>query len=242
MADPVLLSFEKHGKLRLSDSRDFTQFKSQHLVPVVFQEFYSLAAELPLVFVRNSETGGFLPVAMMGLRKGSNLFCQNSSWQQPFLPSSFTLAPLSLHKLQSDTDDAVVAIDEESKLLSESVGESLFQSNGEFSNYLQKRIDQIVTVTKQSLQAVTLCQFLADKNLLKTGLLALQYDDSSPRYEVEGVYTIDEDMLEKIADEEYLELRRRGLISLIYSHLTSLSKFKRLLLLQNQVDTESHQR
>ncbi|MBT8146507.1 MAG: SapC family protein, partial [Gammaproteobacteria bacterium] len=67
MAEPVLLNFEKHGKLLLSECRDFSQFKSQHLVPIVFQEFYPLATEFPLVFVRTSSSGDFVPTALMGL-------------------------------------------------------------------------------------------------------------------------------------------------------------------------------
>ena len=55
---------------------------------------------------------------------------------------------------------------------------------------------------------------------------------------MEGVYSIDEDVLGKLSDVEYLELRRRGLIPLIYSHLASLHQFERLLRLQNQSDRE----
>lgn len=238
MAKPVPLSFEKHGGLRLSDVSDFTQFKSQHLVPVVLQEFYALATEFPIVFVRNGETGDFVPVAMMGLIKGKNLYCQKPDWPSAFTPSSFTLTPLSVLQLGSGDDDSVIAIDEESPLLSDSVGEPLFQANGDFSNYLQTRIKHVETVTRQSLQASVLCQVLADKKLLKTRLLTLQFSETSPRYETEGVYSIDEDVLEKLSDTEYMELRRRGLIPLIYSHLTSLHQFERLLRLQDQSDKE----
>ena len=173
MAEPVLLSFEKHGGLRLSDCSDFTQFKSQHLVPVVFHELHALATEFPIVFVRNSETGDFVPVAMMGLSKGKNLYCQKPDWPSAFIPTSFTLIPLSVHQLGSGDDDAVIAIDEESPLLSDSVGAPLFQANGDFTNYLQTRINHVVTVTRQSLQAAALCRFLADEKLLKTRLLTL---------------------------------------------------------------------
>jgi hypothetical protein len=238
MAEPVLLSFEKHGKLRLSDSSDFTQFKSQHLVPVVLQELYALATEFPIVFVRNGETGDFVPVAMMGLSKGKNLYCQKPSWPAAFTPTAFTLAPLSVKELGAGEDDFVMAIDEESPLLSDSVGAPLFEANGDLTEYLQTRIKHVVTVTRQSLQAAALCQFMVDKNLFHTRLLTLQRSENSPRYEVEGVYSIDEDVLEKLSDADYMELRGRGLISIIYSHLTSLHQFERLLRLQNQADKE----
>jgi hypothetical protein len=239
MSEPVLLSFEKHGKLRLGEEKDFTQFKSQHLVPVVFQEFYALATQFPLIFVRNSNTGDFVPAALMGLSKGKNLFCQQPQWQAAFVPTSFTLAPLSVHRLQPDSNEAVIAIDEKSNLLSESVGEPLFQADGDYTAYLQKRIDHVVNVTRQSLQALALCRFLAEKKLFRSRTLNFQYSDTSPKYELEGVFVIDEEALEKLGDEEFLELRRRGLLPLIYSHLTSLHQLSRLLRLQHQSDRQA---
>ena len=241
MSEPTLLDFKKHGKLRLSENRDFTQFRSQHLVPVVFQEFYTMATECPLIFVRNSNSGDFVPTALMGLSKNNNVFCQQPEWPSSFVPSGFTLAPFSAHRVEPGSDKAVIAIDEESKLLDESTGEPMFDADGNFTPYLQKRIDHVFDITRQSLQALTLCKLLADKNLLKTGTLRFQYNAESPKYELEGVYTIDEEAVQKLSDEEFLDLRQRGLIPLIYAHLTSLHQLSRLLRLQHKVDMEGRE-
>jgi len=236
MSEPIALAFEKHGNLRLNDRNDFTQFKSQYLVPVVLHEFSTLATDFPLVFVRNSSTGDFVPTALMGLREGVNLFCQQPEWPATFIPSTFMLPPFSAHRMQPETDEAVIVIDEESDLLSTSAGEPLFDADGKFTPYLQKRIDQVIEVTKHSLQSLNLCKYIAKMNLLKTGTLSLQYSASTPKYELEGVYTIDEEAVQKLNDEEYLELRRRGLIPMIYSHLTSLHHLTRIIRLQNKKD------
>ena len=241
MSDPVAISYEKHGKLRLSENKDFTKFESQHLVPVVLQEFYTLATEFPLIFVRNSSSGDFVPVALMGLRKNQNLFCRTPEWHSAFVPSTFTVPPLSAHRIQADSDEAVIALDEESDLVSESVGEPMFDEEGNFTSYLQNRIDHVIDITRQSLQSLSLCKLLAEKNLLKTGTLRFQYNQTSPKYELEGVYTIDEEALQKLSDEEYLDFRRRGLIPLIYSHLTSLHQLSRLMRLQHQADLEENE-
>lgn len=238
MAEPVPLSFEQHGKLRLSELRDFTRFGSQHLVPVVFQEFYELATEFPLVFVRNSESGNFVPVAMMGLARGRNLYCQTPQWTLNFVPTSFTLTPLSLVRTDSGSEEAIVCVDQDSPLLSESAGEPMFNADGTHTDYLQKRIDHVTRITHQSLQAAALCQLLAEKKLLRTRPLSLQKSAAAPRYEVEGVFTIDEEALEALDDKEFLTLRQRGLLPLIYSHLTSLQQFGRLLSLQTLSDQQ----
>jgi hypothetical protein len=141
-------------------------------------------------------------------------------------------------ELGAGEDDFVMAIDEDSPLLSDSEGTPLFDANGDLTEHLQTRIKHVVTITRQSLQASALCKFMMDKNLFQTRRLTLQFSENSPRYELEGVYSIDEDVIEKLSDEDYLELRRRGLISIIYSHLTSLHQFERLLRLQNESDKE----
>jgi len=236
MSKPVLLNFEKHGTLRLSDSKDFTSHKAKNFVPVVFQEFYALATEFPLVFVRNKQTGDFVPGAMMGLNKGVNLYCQTSEWQPVFIPSTFMLAPLSVSRLEPSSDKADISIDEQSPLLSETVGELLYQSDGLATDYLKKRIDHAVKVTRQSIQAVELCRYLAEKRLLVSQSLKLQHTQNSPRYAVEGVFMIDEKALESLSNEEFQELRERGLLPLIYSHLTSLQQIGRLTRLQHEAD------
>lgn len=237
MSEPAALNFEKHGKLCLSNCKDFTQHKSQYLVPVVLHEFSTLATDFPLVFVRNKDTGDFVPTALMGLRKGVNLFCQTPEWPATFIPSTFMLTPFSAHRV-SDTDEAVIAIDEKSDLFSTSVGEPLFHADGKFTPYLQRRIDQVIEVTAHSLQSLNMCKYIAELNLLKTGTLSLQYNASAPKYELEGVYTIDEEAMQKLEDAEYLELRRRGLIPMIYSHLTSLHQLTRIIRLQHKLDQE----
>lgn len=238
MSEPTALDFEKHGNLRLSESQDFTQFKSQYLVPVVLHEFSTLATDFPLVFVRNSGTGDFVPTALMGLREGVNLFCQQPEWPATFIPSTFLLPPFSAHRTQVESEEAVIAIDEESELLSTSMGEPLFDADGKYTPYLQKRIDQVIEVTRHSLQSLNLCKYIAKMNLLKTGTLSLQYNSSAPKYELEGVYTIDEEAIQKLSDEDYLELRRRGLVPMIYSHLTSLHQLTRIIRLQHKKDQE----
>lgn len=235
-SEPVTLSVEKHGALRLKPLQDYRLFKHLHLVPVVFQEFYGLATEFPLVFVRNSETGEFIPVAMMGLSQGKNLYCQTAQWEPVVLPSSFTLTPFSVQQLAENDADTVIGIDEDSPLLSESEGERLFDDEGNRSQLLQQRIDRVIEVTKQSLQARAVCAQLAEQKLLVTKPLKLQDNPQTPRYEVEGVYLIDEDALDKLDDEAFRALRSRGMLPIIYSHLTSLQQIRRLARKQFRFD------
>ena len=230
------LSAEKHGKLRLVEQTDFSDHREENLVPVVFQEFSALATEFPLVFVRNKKTGDFMPSALMGLDKGVNLYCQTTSWRPTFIPTSFTLAPLMVARLGSKAEDSEIVIDEHSPLLSETTGESLFDTDGEPTKCLETKIDNVVKITGQSLQAVEICRYLAENKFLISRTLKLQHSDKSRRYEIEGVFVVDEQMLKNVPDKKFQELRDRGLLAMIYAHLVSLQQVHKLTRMQHQFD------
>jgi len=238
MSEPVPLSFERHGKLKLSEPENYQRFASENLVPVVFQEFYKLATEFPLVFVRHKQSSELIPVAMMGFKKGTNVYCQGAHWGPSYLPASFTVAPFLVTRLDLEKEeiDADVSVDEDSPLLNEVIGEALYDANGEQTEFLKKRIEHVVTVTKQTLQARAMTRRLVDKNLLRSRPMSIQYSQDSPKYELDGIYTIDEEALEALGGEEYLKLRQRGLLPLIYAHLSSLHQISRLARLQFQAD------
>ncbi len=236
MAEPEVLSYKQHGKLRLKEPADYTAFAKQHLVPVVLQEFYGLACEFPLLFVKNSETGEFVPVALMGLKQGVNLFCQRAPWRSSFVPSHFHTGPLLVSGLAPDSDEAVVCLDPDHPLVSESEGEPMFLPSGDQSEMLQRKVEQITRITRQTLQSRAVCAFLAKKRLFQSRPLKLQVARDAPRYEVDGVYLVDEQRLEQLEDGEFLELRRHGLLPALYAHLTSLQQLGRLARKQHEAD------
>jgi hypothetical protein len=118
MSSVAPLQNDKHGKLRIIDSDDFRRYKDSHLVPVITQDFFVLAVEFPLVFVKNGSADQFVPVAVMGLREGHNLYCQTATWKAEVVPARFSSAPFSLAKVDPEGKQLGVLIDEGSEMLS----------------------------------------------------------------------------------------------------------------------------
>ena len=234
----VPLTYENHGRLRLIEQRDFSGHREENFVPVVFQEFSAMATEFPLVFVRNKKTGDFMPSALMGLDQATNLYCQTATWQPTFIPTSFTLEPFAVTQLGSGVGDSEIALDQNSPLLSETSGEKLYLEDGAATDYLKAKKENVVKITEQSLQAVEICRYLAEKKLLVSRTLKLQYSEESRKYEIEGVFVIDDKIFKNLPDKEFRELRDRGLLAMIYAHLVSLQQIHRLSRLQYQFDKE----
>ncbi|MCB1665440.1 MAG: SapC family protein [Pseudomonadales bacterium] len=236
MSSPVPLQNDRHGKLKVVQSSDFRRYKNNHLVAVVIQDFFTLAVEFPLVFVKINKSEDFIPVAMMGLRDGMNLYCQTEEWKAGVAPMSFNNAPFAIARVDPNSDQLIVLVDEESPLLSETTGEPLFDAEGKRSEYFEKRIENLVKVAEQTRNTQELCKRLTEKNLLTTQQIHLQHRPDGTRYNIDGVYVVDETALNNLSDEDYLHLRRMGLLPVIYAHLASLQQLRRISEMQYNAD------
>lgn len=236
MSSPVLMQNDKHANLKATQSGDYTRYKERHLIPIVAQDFFNLASEFPLVFVKNGDSGDFIPVAVMSLREGQNLYCSTDQWQAQVVPLSFNNAPFSIARTDPEGDQFAVLIDEDSPMLSETEGEPLFKEGGEKTDYLEQRIDSIVYVSQQVQQTQTICKLLVEKSLLTTNQVQLQHRPDGRTYNIDGIYTVNETVLNELTDAEFIELRGKGLISIIYAHLSSLQQLRRISKMQYEAD------
>ncbi|MCL1056991.1 SapC family protein [Shewanella gelidimarina] len=230
------LNSDKHFKSKIIESTDYRRFAEQHLIPVVFHEFHHLASEFPLVFVKNTETGQFIPVALMGIKNGVNLYCQQDNWQPIIRPLGFNNAPLSLVKTNEQSEDVMVCIDEDSELVVSNDGHRLFKDNKEQSDYLKARTQALLDIASYRQQTANICQFLASKELFTAKQLSVKLLKNEQTINIDGVYIVDEKLLNRLSDEEFLVLKNKGLLSLIYAHIISLQQLPRLIEKQNQYD------
>ncbi|ABZ75716.1 SapC family protein [Shewanella halifaxensis HAW-EB4] len=234
----VPLNSDTHLEMCVSESQDYRRFAEQQLIPVVFHEFHQLATEFPLVFVKNSETGQFIPIAMMGVKNGLNLYCQTGEWPAMIKPRGFSNAPLSLVKTSKESDNVLICIDTESPLVTEAGENSqrLFDDNKEQSEYLKKRTQALLDIAAFNEQTDKICQLLASKSLFTAKQLTIKLAESQQPINIDGIYVIDEQALNQLSNEEFLSFKDNGLLPLIYAHLLSLQQIPRLIEKQNHYD------
>ena len=236
MSSPVPLQNDKHANLKLAEIDDYTRYKEQHLVPIVVPDFFTLAGEYPLVFVQNAVSGEFVPVAMMGIKEGQNLCCQSEQWPAQVVPLSFNNGPFSIARADTDDEQFVILIDEESPLLSETDGEALFTESGEKTDYLEKKIESVVQVAQKAINTQGVCKYLSNKKLFATQQVQLQFRPDTEQYNIDGIFTIDEEALNALPDKDFLELRKKGMLALIYAHFVSLQQLHRISKMQYEAD------
>ncbi|UJF23101.1 SapC family protein [Shewanella sp. OMA3-2] len=220
----TLLDHAKHGDLKIIAS-DFSHVVDQHIVPVTLHEIARAATEYPIVFVKNNDTGEFQSVAMLGLKPGQNLSVKDGKWLGLYIPAVVRDYPLGLI-LNPDVKDKVwIGVREEAKDISKTDGQALFEGEQE-TPFLESRKKALIAHYEEDQATRGILGFLAEKELLVSQTLTV--DVAGEKRNINGLYLIDEQKLNQLADEDFLELKKRGLLGPIFGHLGSLNQVNRL--------------
>ncbi|GAA0789233.1 MULTISPECIES: SapC family protein [Pseudomonadati] len=220
----TLLEQAKHGELKITAS-DFNHVAEQHIVPVTLHEIARAATEYPIVFVKNSETGEFQSVAMLGLKPGQNLSVKDGKWLGLYIPAVVRDYPLGLVLNPEVKDKVWIGLREEAKEVSKTEGQALFNGEQE-TPFLEARKKALITHFEQDQATRGILGFLAEKELFISQTLTV--DVAGEKRNINGLYLIDEQKLNSLSDEDFLELKKRGLLGPIYGHLSSINQVNRL--------------
>ena len=220
----TLLEQAKHGDLKINVG-DFSHVAEQHIVPISLHEISRAATEYPVVFIKNNDTSEYQAVVMLGLKPGQNLSVKDGKWIGLYIPSVVRDYPLGL-VINPDVKDKVwIGIRDGVPEVSKTEGQALFDGEKE-TPFLEARKEALITHYEQGQVTIGILGFLAEKDLLISQSLSV--DVGGDRRNINGIYLIDEAKLNALSDEDFLELKKRGLLGPIYSHLSSLHQVNRL--------------
>ncbi len=211
-----------HKEIKVTEDKSFAHVKSQHITSLVVHEFARAAHDYPIIFVKDSETGQFRAVAVLGLKPEENLFYDKTGWKAHYKPESILGYPFVLAADEKIKDRQILVMDEECDRINIKEGESLFDDKGEQTEFVtnlgQFLADHIVK--QQATQEFI--KVLLDLKLIVHQTLEISSKDKK-KTNIDGMYVISEEALNKLDDKEYLDLRKRGFLPPIYASLLSLS-------------------
>ena len=218
----------KHKNTRIKASA-LKHAAESHFCPANAHEFPQLAGEFPIVFVKNSETGSFHAVAVMGLKSGENLFLQNDQWQANYIPATLRAYPFLLAKVSEDSEQMAICLDGNSDLVVDGgdAGNPLFNEDGSDSEFFTNISDFLTKLVAHGNFTNDFSQYLADKDLLIEQAIQIKQGDGK-EHSVTGVFRIDETKLNALSNEDFIELREKNYLPAIYAHLASLIQVKNL--------------
>ena len=230
----VPLDREVPKKLRLNTAVPVVpRVADQNSLFLAVVEFAEACKEYPIVFVRVGEapTGGkpqaIAPLAVLGLKPGSNLFVKGDKWTGNYVPAFLRRYPFAMARIQENADTVAVCYDSEWAGFSETEGNSLFAADGQPTEFLLNAKSFLESFEQEAERTRVMCQQLAEIDLLQD----MRFEATLPngeKLDVEGFLAVDEKKLAELTDEKVGPMHRSGLLSLIEMHRVSMGNMTRL--------------
>ena len=195
-------------------------------------EFAEACKEYPIVFVRVGEVPAdgkqaVAPLAVLGLKAGSNLFVKDNSWTGNYVPAYLRRYPFSMARIDQDSDSMAVCYDSEWAGFSQTEGTMLFGADNEPSEFLRNVQNFLESFEQEAERTRLICQQLNELDLFREMRFEATLA-SGDKLDVDGFLAVDEKKLAELPDDKVLQLHRSGLLSLLEMHRVSMGNMSRL--------------
>jgi hypothetical protein len=221
-----ILSPVAHANLRIRPSSAAVP----HFVQIVAPEFVVAAASCPVFFTKDASTGEFYAGAMLGFKPGEPLK-QTAAERGGF-------DPLNLVRDGFFISEERIAIDMENPRFSTSVGDPLFDEEGQPSVRLRQIQRVLGQLHEGQERTQRMIEALMKLKLIELIDISLKFD-SGEQLSLQGLYTVTLDALHAVGDADVLQLFRSGYLQLIYAMNLSMNQIGALAQLRNQQALQS---
>ncbi|MDO8342081.1 MAG: SapC family protein [Cellvibrio sp.] len=230
MTNFVALHNQHHQHLRIDTQLIESLGATNNMVPVVISEFLRLVVHYPIVFTKSSETGNFLCVALLGFEAGENLFWNNKQWQSIYTPLNIMRQPFFIGRENNQT---LICIDTDSPVLTTGKGETIFDSAGKETAYLQTIQARLAELLDGETRTQDFIKALLALNLIMPMALDISFA-SSQQQRVQGLYTINEERLAQLDATQLITLQQQDYLQPIYTMIASLGQIYALIQKKNE--------
>lgn len=222
MSKPVLLTPTEHRALRVRAGHGAALGDAVMQVLTFPAEFRDIQGHYPIVFQRGRDAG-FVPLALLGLEEGANLFLDGDRWDATYVPLGIRRQPFLVGVVG---EERLVHVDMDHPRIGG--GEALFHGHGVATEHLE-RIKSVLLALHDGVSATpAFIDALERHALLESFVLDVRLDDGSNN-RLAGFHTIDEARLEALDGASLEALARAGHLLPIYMVLASMSRFRDLI-------------
>jgi hypothetical protein len=217
----VALDREQHRNLRVRPLPDLAFLGDVTAVPVVVGEFADIARQGPVGFLRMSgdEGGGLIPVALMGLPGGRNLYLDaNGKWTGGYIPAFIRRYPFLFSE---NGDKLTVCIDRDFQGFNETEGEPLFDAAGEPSEFTKNAMNLLTEYPRQVALTQAFTKRLQDAGVLQDSAAEIKLEDGRSTT-INGMLTVDDAKFRAIPEATIKAWFDGGDLGCVYAHRISL--------------------
>lgn len=224
----VPISSETHKDWSVKVRRDYKFASELNSVPLLAAEFLIAAREYPIVFA--SSGGSVFPAALLGFEANKNIFVgEDGKWLGNYVPAFLRRYPFVFAEDTSGKEGRfTLCIDEEySGLNKDGIGERLFDSNGDRTQYLETMLGFVTQFQAQFNRTRAFCDKLSKLDLLEPAQARYTTPDGRTG-NLGGFSSIVRERLKNISSETLGSMFATDELELCFSHLHSLQNVDQL--------------
>ena len=222
----------RHEGKKIKQVEGFGFAADFHIASIMVHEFARAASLYPVVFLEDKEQDSFRPVVLMGMDAGENLFVgADGKWQASYVPAIIRRYPFALASA-GEEGKFTVCIDEGSDLISDTDGLPLFNEQGEPAEALENVKRYLGELQQMDAFTNEFCKYMVAHNMLTPLNMRVQQADQVKN--INGCYVINEERLNGLSVDGFMELRDKRYLPAVYAHLLSLAQIERLMTLKDE--------
>ena len=232
---PEPLSVEAHGTLGVDPvEKPYGFVAKTNLVPLTVTEFAPAALSYPVIFIGDAR----MPVAVMALRGGENLFVSEAG---EFRAEAYIPAYVRRYPFVFANDDAqkrlILCVDRDAPFIREGGATPMFV-DGKPSSYVEQAMEFCNNFELERQRTDAFVKLLTELDLLDTreAMFTPRNPDGTAGapQKIAEYFAVSEEKLKALPADKLVELRDNGALGQIYAHLVSLLGWDRLIALAFQ--------
>lgn len=218
------LSSEKHQDLRYTKTNNFSFASNINLVQLSHSEIKPASRFYPIVFPQHQPQ---IPHAVLSFTPQKNNYLnEDGKWKVPYVPFIVRSYPFLMLKSQNDATKNVLCIDAQADHFKEEFGDILFTADEKPNDFTSSLLNNLNIYTQEIETTKKIFEDLISKEVIVEKKISVQIDDKTEV--VGGFKVIDIEKIFTLEDKEIAELVKKGIMPLIYDHLSSISSLKLL--------------
>ncbi|MGY6663236.1 MAG: SapC family protein [Glycocaulis sp.] len=226
--EPLNAQAHKGKGLKYGD-RPFDFLKDTHFVPLVAGEFAPASGQFPIIFLGETR----IPVAVMGLREGTNLYVDPVTGEfdrYAYLPGFVRRYPFVAAVHTEDKQRFTLCVDVDSPLMSDNPDRPFFDDKGQLTPFMQNALDIVQRFETDVLATNQMVAEFRELDLFEEQTTNFQPRDEqgNPVGEPQVIATYWGISMEKVKGlpaAKLSELRDTGALGAIYAHLISIGRW-----------------
>lgn len=241
--EPVLLRFAEHGDAALAQVNGFGFAREALAIPLCIGEFSAAARNYPVVFAPDGDS--CVPLAIVGLRRGENLFVEaDGAWRTDcYVPAYVRRYPFIVMEVPGDDPQRLLAIDRCSEFFVSAGGVAqatqplrpLFTAEGAAAPAAQQAMAFCRAYDLDAKATTLFGKALVDAGLLASQQAQIQWasSDVSPHV-LNGFMAVEEVPWRSLSTGVLADWHACGWLEPVVLHLASRQNWQTLMRLEEQ--------